>query len=234
MEPRSRRKRADARKFEPGTPEYIAEVNKNAINAPNLVECFIAAMVEDGWTISHLAVGRKLDEKTRKPIPLKPSEQGYLNKKLKMLIGYSRLREWANGKRPLPEAAAKLMEQKVATWALKKVGAADGDLSVAALKALVARTYPWIRELPIKSTKTVNLTPQQEKWLIAALAMPKPMASVKKTRATKSTKKSGAKAKSAAKKSAPARKTPAKRAAGVKRTSRRGVGGSATGASAAA
>jgi hypothetical protein len=150
----ARRKANDPRSFDAGTPEYIKAVAARAKAHPNLVDCFIAAMAAKGHKVSHLPE--------------------YINERVKLNsagISYSRLREWATGVRPVPEAAAKLMEQKAAAWALNEIGATGGKLPVSVLRALVTRVFPWVAKFK-DGEEPVTISRQDELWLAKAMSLP--------------------------------------------------------------
>lgn len=144
---------SDPRSFEVGTEDYVEAAASRARLRPNLVDCFIAAMTNDGWVISHIPE--------------------WLNKELGLKITYPRMREWATGARQLPEEVATVMAQKAVPWILQESGVGGSELPDEVLRGLVARAFPWMAKLNLPSgKKAVRLSADKESWLVAALIPP--------------------------------------------------------------
>jgi hypothetical protein len=171
------------RKYKAGSDEYVEVAAQRARHAPNLVECFIAAMVAKGKVIRHIPE--------------------WLNERLGLDISYERLREWANGRRPLPDAVAPHMAEVAVPWILNEIGFKSGELPDEVLRALVMRAYPWAASINLPGRSPTRLDAETERWLARALMPPFPNETPPRKRKAKKAAKRGAKktAKKVAKKS---------------------------------
>lgn len=170
---------SDLRTINEGMEDYAEAAATRARLFPNVVDCFIAAMVDEGWRVSHIARHSELVPDPDKPgkykaIKLPFEEWGWLSKRLNMMVGYPRLREWAKGRRPVPDEVVKVMYEKAIPWILKEVKLSVNDLPDSIVHKLFYRAYPWAADwkLPV-SRKVSKLSEKEETWLLAALLPPK-------------------------------------------------------------
>lgn len=148
----SRKPLPNPRSFSVGTTAYADAVASRTLARPNLVDTFFAALAAEGVGVAHAP--------------------DWLNRQKGMLatVSYSRMREWASGKRATPTYAARIMARKAIPWALERVCMAPPYLPVEVMQCLAFIAFPWLEnDLTVNGVKTMRCSSDHH-WLAQAIA----------------------------------------------------------------